>query len=96
MFPRSSRNRTDAAENRGVGPRRPPINPGSRGGRWHDPDFRRAYYRQWRADHPEYRERDRRRRLLAHALTRLVRVVPPPSPIIDKATKKPDHPARTE
>jgi hypothetical protein len=32
--------------------------PGSRGGRWHDPEYRRAYQRAWRAAHPEYRERE--------------------------------------
>lgn len=49
MAPRSSRNT--------------PTGPGSRGGRWHDPEFRKAYWRQWRAEHPEYRERERQRRL---------------------------------
>jgi hypothetical protein len=34
---------------------------GSRGGQWHDPDYRRAYHRAWRAAHPEYREREQRR-----------------------------------
>lgn len=35
-----------------------PTGPGSRGGRWHDPEYRRAYHRAWRAAHPEYRERE--------------------------------------
>ena len=39
-----------------------PVGPGSRGGRWHEPDFRAAYYRAWRAGHPEYRERESLRR----------------------------------
>jgi hypothetical protein len=39
-----------------------PTGAGSRGGRWHDPEFRRAYYRAWRAAHPEYREREKLRR----------------------------------
>jgi len=39
-----------------------PTGPGSRGGRWHDPAFRRAYYRAWRAANPDYREREKLRR----------------------------------
>ena len=39
-----------------------PTGPGSRGGRWHLPGYRRAYHRAWRAAHPEYRERERLRR----------------------------------
>ena len=39
-----------------------PVGPGSRGGRWHDPEYRRAYQRAWRAAHPDYRERERLRR----------------------------------
>lgn len=39
-----------------------PVGPGSRGGRWHDPEHRRTYHRAWRAAHPEYRERERLRR----------------------------------
>lgn len=44
-----------------------PTGPGSRGGRWHDAEYRRAYHRAWRAAHPEYREREglRRARLRA-------------------------------
>ena len=42
-----------------------PVGPGSRGGRWHDPEYRRAYHRAWRAAHPEYRERERLRRARA-------------------------------
>ena len=30
-----------------------PTGPGSRGGMYHDPDWRRAYYRAWRRAHPE-------------------------------------------
>jgi hypothetical protein len=52
-----------------------PTGPGSRGGRWHDPEYRAAYFRAWRTTHPEYREDERRRRLLTHAMTRLTRVV---------------------
>jgi hypothetical protein len=48
-----------------------PVGPGSRGGNWHDPEYRRAYWRRWRAAHPEYRERESRRRLLQHAEARL-------------------------
>jgi len=36
--------------------------PGSRGGQWHDPEYRRAYHRAWKAAHPEYREREALRR----------------------------------
>jgi hypothetical protein len=51
-----------------------PTGPGSRGGRWgHNPPA--EYWREWRAAHPEYRERDRLRRLLAHNLSRLIRIV---------------------
>ena len=39
-----------------------PVGPGSRGGRWHEPDYRAAYHRAWRAGHPEYRERESLRR----------------------------------
>lgn len=52
-----------------------PVGPGSRGGHWHDPEYRRAYYRAWRAAHPRYVELDRQRRLLSHAMTRCRRVV---------------------
>lgn len=48
-----------------------PTGPGSRGGT----SGTAAYYRLWRLQHPEYRERERRRRLMAHAFTRLVRVL---------------------
>lgn len=41
-----------------------PTGPGSRGGRWHDPEFRRDYQRAWRRAHPDYeRERQPRKRL---------------------------------
>jgi hypothetical protein len=50
-----------------------PTGPGSRGGTFHDPVARAAYYRAWRARHPEYVERDRRRRLLGHNIARLIR-----------------------
>jgi hypothetical protein len=36
---------------------------GSRGGQWHDPEFQARYHREWRAAHPEYRERERLRNL---------------------------------
>lgn len=51
-----------------------PVGPGSRGGRWgkHPPP---EYYRLWRAAHPEYMERERRRRLLSKAFARLKRVM---------------------
>jgi hypothetical protein len=52
-----------------------PVGPGSRGGHWHDPAYRAAYFRRWRTEHPQYREDERRRRLLTHAFTRLARVV---------------------
>lgn len=39
-----------------------PTGPGSRGGRWHDPKFRRIYHQKWRAANPEYREREKIRR----------------------------------
>jgi hypothetical protein len=38
-----------------------PTGPGSRGGKWHNPEYRRAYYRCWRRAHPEYNERERLR-----------------------------------
>jgi len=47
-----------------------PSGPGSRGGRYHDPDWRRAYHRAWRAAHPEYQERERLRRARARAIKR--------------------------
>lgn len=39
-----------------------PTGPGSRGGRWHEPEYRAAYHRAWRAAHPEYRDREALRR----------------------------------
>ena len=39
-----------------------PVGPGSRGGSWHDPEFRRAYHRAWRSANPDYRERERLRK----------------------------------
>lgn len=42
--------------------------PGSRGGRWHDPGHRAAYYRAWRASRPDYRERERLRAARARAV----------------------------
>jgi hypothetical protein len=35
-----------------------PTGAGSRGGHWHEAEFRRSYWRAWRAGHPEYRERE--------------------------------------
>ncbi len=52
-----------------------PVGPGSRGGHWHDPTFRAAYFKRWRETHPEYVERDNDRRRLSHAMSRLTRVV---------------------
>jgi hypothetical protein len=39
-----------------------PTGAGSRGGQWHDAEYRRSYARAWRAANPEYRERERLRR----------------------------------
>jgi hypothetical protein len=39
-----------------------PVGKGSRGGHWHDPEYRREYSRAWRAAHPAYREREALRR----------------------------------
>jgi len=47
-----------------------PTGPGSRGGRWHEPEFRRIYHQRWRAAHPEYRERDNLRRATVKASAR--------------------------
>lgn len=55
-MPQSSRNAT--------------TGPGSRGGRWHDPEYRREYGRAWRAAHPEYREREALRLARRRALER--------------------------
>lgn len=52
-----------------------PVGPGSRGGHWHELEYRAAYYRRWRADHPEYRYREQQRRRRHHAFTRLTRVL---------------------
>ena len=52
-----------------------PTGPGSRGGHWHEPAFRSAYFIAWRREHPAYREDERRRSLLNHAIGRLARVV---------------------
>lgn len=65
---------TDAYGRR-LSARNTPTGPGSRGGQWHDPAFRAAYFARWRVDHPEYRERERRRRLLSHAVARLTKVL---------------------
>jgi hypothetical protein len=54
-------------------PRNEPTGPGSRGGHWHDPEYRRAYWRAWRAAHPEYREREARRRAALKREARLER-----------------------
>jgi hypothetical protein len=50
-----------------------PTGPGSRGGQWHDQEFRRAYFRTWRANHLEYRRREVERRAEAKRRVRLVR-----------------------
>jgi len=47
-----------------------PTGPGSRGGRWHEREFRREYHRRWRANHPEYREREALRRARERARLR--------------------------
>lgn len=52
-----------------------PTGPGSRGGRYLTREQRAAYYRAWRAAHPEYRERERRRSLRNKALARLTRTL---------------------
>ena len=51
-----------------------PTGPGSRGGHWHEQEYRRAYFRAWRKAHPEYQERERRRSLLNKAIDRLTRI----------------------
>lgn len=61
MMPRSSRS--------------VPTGPGSRGGHWHEPEYRAAYFRRWRREHPEYVEREKRRGLLNKALARLTKVL---------------------
>jgi len=38
-----------------------PTGLGSRGGTWHLPEARRAYFRQYRKDHPDYRRREEER-----------------------------------
>jgi hypothetical protein len=50
-----------------------PTGPGSRGGHWHDPEFRTAYHRKWRAANPEYRERENRRRTERRRQLRMAR-----------------------
>lgn len=52
-----------------------PIGPGSRGGHWHEKEFRAEYFRAWREAHPDYYRHDLNRRRLNHAFTRLARVV---------------------
>jgi hypothetical protein len=47
-----------------------PTGPGSRGGRWHEPEFRRIYHSAWRASHPEYREREALRRATSRSSAR--------------------------
>lgn len=49
-----------------------PTGAGSRGGRWgkHPPA---EYWRQWRANHPEYRERESLRRREARRAAQLIR-----------------------
>jgi hypothetical protein len=48
-----------------------PTGPGSRGGRWHDPEFRSLWYQAWRRNHPDYRERERTRMIRARLLLRI-------------------------
>ena len=47
-----------------------PTGPGSRGGSWDDPEYRRSYAKAWREANPEYRERERLRRARARARAR--------------------------
>jgi hypothetical protein len=62
-----------------------PTGPGSRGGRWHDPEYRREYARAWRAAHPEYRERERLRRARAKAGVDMVTAPSYPRPLPEAA-----------
>ena len=55
---RSSRNRS--------------TGPGSRGGHWHEPAFRAAYWRAWRRTHPDYRARERTRSIRKRLIARIV------------------------
>jgi hypothetical protein len=55
--------------------------PGSRGGRYHDPEYRREYDRAWRAAHPGYRDREALRRARERARERgedAVEITEPP------------------
>ncbi len=52
-----------------------PTGFGSRGGTVRHGEVRAGYWRDYRATHPEYRERERRRLLLHHAIARLTRVL---------------------
>jgi hypothetical protein len=57
-----------------------PVGPGSRGGRWHEREYRNEYQRAWRAAHPEYRERERLRRARSRlTLVEPVELLVPPS-----------------
>ena len=47
-----------------------PTGPGSRGGRWHEPAFRRIYHAAWRAAHPDYREREAARQSIKRSSAR--------------------------
>ena len=58
-----------------------PTGPGSRGGRWHDPEYRRAYYRAWRAAHPDYREREALRKAWGRSRVGLDERVQPHLPL---------------
>jgi hypothetical protein len=61
-----------------------PTGPGSRGGRWHEKEYRNEYQRAWYAANPEYREREALRRARARAgrngVTPADIVVPPHYP----------------
>jgi len=48
-----------------------PTGPGSRGGQWHNPEYRRSYYRRWKHSRPDYQEREARRKSDARRLERL-------------------------
>jgi hypothetical protein len=52
-----------------------PVGEGSRGGHWHEPEFRAAWWVRYRREHPTYYQGDLNRRRLTHAMTRLARVV---------------------
>ena len=44
-----------------------PTGPGSRGGQWHDAEYRRKYHKAWRSANPAYRDKERLRRARGRA-----------------------------